>query len=86
MVMNLNTHASASAIAKVLGVPFDKIKEFKEFLNSSDLETVEKSAVIKNRTVDYEAFDIKEAVQYALENIEGNHIKNVQIDIDVSAK
>ena len=78
---NLNTHASASAIAKILGIEFAKGKDFKTFLEDSPLETVEKSYVIKNKTVDFDAYNIMEAVSYALKHIEGDHIKEVSIDI-----
>lgn len=82
MVYDLNTHASASAIAKVLGIEFTKIKEFKEVLEASGLKTVSKSHVIKNNTVDYQAYDIKEAINYAISNIDGNHIQSIAIEID----
>jgi hypothetical protein len=83
MKYNLNTHASASAIAKVLGVEYTLGKEFKELLEASDLVTVEKSHVIKNRTVDYMAYDIVEAINYALEHVEGDHIKKIDVDLDL---
>ena len=82
MKYDLNTHVSASAIAKLLGIEFTQIKEFKELLEASDLKTVSKSNVIKNRTIDYVAYDIIEAINYAFDNIEGNHIKKISIDID----
>jgi hypothetical protein len=81
MEHDLNTHASASAIAKVLGLPFEKGKEFKELLMQSGLETVKRSNVIKNRTVDYIAYDIIDAINYACNNIKGSHIKSIDIDI-----
>lgn len=82
MELDLNTHASASAIAKILGIEFSKGKEFKEFLEASELETVSKSHVIKNRTVEYEAYDIIEAINFAYDNIKGNHIKTISVDIN----
>jgi len=82
MEYDLNTHASASAIAKVLGIDYTKSGEFKKFLTDSDLETVEKSAVIKNKTVEYDAYNIVEAIEYSLKNIEGNHVQSVGIDIN----
>jgi len=82
MKIDLNTHASASAIAKVLGIPFEKNKEFKELLEGSDLETVSKSYVVKNRTVNYQAYDIISAIKYASENINGEHIQSIGIDIN----
>ncbi len=81
MEYDLNTHASASAIAKVLGIDYTKSGEFKKILTDSDLETVKKTAVIKNKTIEYDAYDIIEAINYALENIEGNHIQSIGIDI-----
>ena len=80
MKYNLNTHASASAISKVLGIEFSCGKEFKELLESN-LESVSKSHVIKNRTVDYEAYDIIEAVKFAYNHIDGNHIQSIAISI-----
>ena len=82
MENDLNTHASASAIAKILGLPFSEGKEFKELLMGSDLETINKQHVIKNKTVDYIAYNIIEAIEFAYGNIKGNHIKSISIDID----
>jgi len=81
MKYDLNTHASASAIGKILGVQYTELKEFKEVLENSELETVDKSYVAKNKTVEYKAYDILEALRYCFDNIEGSHIQELSIDI-----
>lgn len=81
MKYDLNTGASVSAIAKILGIEYTLIKEFKTLLEESLLKTVTKEFVVKNKTVKYEAYDIIETLEYAYKNIEGDHIKNINIDI-----
>ncbi len=81
MEYDLNTHASASAIAKVLGIEFTQGKLFKELLMESDLETVKKSHVIKNKTVEYDAYHIIDAINFAYDKIDGNHVQAIAIDI-----
>ena len=48
----------------------------------SDLKTINKSNVIKNKTIEYVAYNIIEAIEFAYSNIKGNHIKSISIDID----
>lgn len=86
MKIDLNTHASSSALAKLLGVPYDQIKVIKELLNNSDLASINKSYVLKNKTVEYQAYDIREALDYIYNNIEGNHVQNIAIDINEELK
>ncbi len=82
MKYDLNTHASASAIGKILGVAYTEVKELKEVLEQSGLTTVDKSYVAKNKTVNYKAYAIIEAVRYCLENVEGSHIQELSIEIN----
>lgn len=82
MELDLNTHVSSSALSKLLGVPYDKIRELKELLNNSDLATIDKTYVVKNKTVEYKAYDIKEALDYIYANVKGNHVQSIHIDIN----
>ena len=74
--------ASASALAKILGIEFSKHKEFKTLLEGSGLETVDESYVIKNRTVDYKAYNIVDAIYFCRKALVRKDETTVTIDIE----
>ena len=68
MNIEINTHASASALAKLLGIDYKVAGEFKEFIEASDLKTVSKMHIIKDKPITYDAYDIMEALTYTYQN------------------
>ena len=81
MKIDLNREASASAIAKILGIEFGKMKEFKQLLEESNRKTVDKSYVAKNKTVDYIAYNIIDAINYAYDTIIPENPTSIPIDV-----
>lgn len=79
--MEINTHASASALAKLLGIDYKVAGEFKEFLEASDLKTITKSHIIKDKPIKYEAYDIIEALTLSYNNFNKDSIKDRTSDI-----
>lgn len=69
MITEINTHASASALAKLFGIDFKVAGEYKAFLENSDLVTVQKTHIIKDKNVKYEAYNIIEAIEYTYQNL-----------------
>lgn len=68
MITEINTHSSASALAKLFGIDYKVAGEFKEFLENSDLITVPKTYIIKDKPVKYEAYNIIEAIEYTYQH------------------
>ena len=74
--------ASASAIAKILGISYDKHKEFKTLLEESGLETIDCEAVIKNRTVNYKEYSIIDAIYFCKKALVRENEATVKVDLD----
>lgn len=70
--MEINTHASASALAKLLGIDYKVAGEFKEFLEASELKTISKTHIIKDKPVKYQAYNIMAALEYTYKDIRFN--------------
>ena len=74
--------ASASAIAKILGIEYGKHKEFKTLLENSGLETIDESHVIKNKTIEYKAYNIVDAIYFCREALVRDNETTVAIAIE----
>ncbi len=74
--------ASASAIAKILGIDFSKHKEFKTLLEGSGLETTDEEYVVKNRTVQYKAYNIIDTIYFCKDALVRENEKTVTIEIE----
>lgn len=78
----LKTRTSASALAKLLGIDYSSIKEFKQLLESSSLETKDESYTTKNKTIEYVSYDIKEALDYCYLNIK-EEVEETTVILDI---
>jgi len=74
--------ASASAIAKILGIDFSKHKEFKTLLEGSGLETTDEEYVVKNRTVQYKAYNIIDTIYFCKDTLVRENETTVAIEIE----
>lgn len=74
--------ASASAIAKILGIDFSKHKEFKTLLEGSGLDATDEEYVVKNKTIEYKAYSIVDAIYFCREALVRDNETTVAIDIE----
>jgi len=81
MVVDYKVRSSASAIAKILGIEFGKQKEFKILLEGSDLETTDEEYTVKNKTVEYKAYNTINAIQFAIENLTRPNEETVKVEL-----
>ena len=82
MIVEWKESASASAIAKILGIAYTDHKEFKTLLEGSGLETTDETYVIKNKTVEYKAYNIVDAIYFCRKELTRENEKTVTIDIE----